>query len=81
MTMRNIDAASYGWIHLFIEGIQPGGTLRPDWSGVSTADARKLQHYFERVAVRLRGNPGHDYAQILEAHFKGIADSLDPWPV
>jgi hypothetical protein len=78
MTMRDIDAASYGWIHLFNQGAVDG--LPEGWSNPHTADSRKLEGYFERVAVREKGHPSYDYARILEAHFKEIADSLDPWP-
>lgn len=81
MTMRGIDAASYGWIHLFIEGVEPGHALSDGWHDPRTADPRKLEHYFERVAIRLRGSPGHDYARGLEQHFKEVADAREPWPV
>lgn len=83
MTMRMIDAASYGWIHLFIhahdEGA-PSDTGR-DWADPGTADPRKIEGFFERVAIRLRGTPGHDLARALEAHYKELADARESWPV
>lgn len=80
MTMRMIDAASYGWIHLFIQTQDVSDQSNPEWASPGTADPRKLEGFFERVAIRLRETSGHDYARRLEAHYKEIADSTEVWP-
>jgi hypothetical protein len=83
-TQRLIDAASYGWIHMFIRS--HGDEASPPESGLGwldphDADPAKLAGYFGRVAIRLRSTGAHDYAQILEKHFLGVAEEYQmPWP-
>jgi hypothetical protein len=83
-THRLIDAASYGWIHMFIRRY---GTDAPPpepglgWLDPHDADPAKLSDYFGRVAIRLRSTGAFDYATSLENHFRELADNQQlPWP-
>jgi hypothetical protein len=83
-TQRLIDAASYGWIHMFIRSHgedapppQPGD----GWLDTHDADPAKLAAYFGRVAIRLRNTGAIEYAKSLESHFHAVAEKLQmPWP-
>jgi hypothetical protein len=83
-THRLIDAASYGWIHMFIR--HHGEEARPresgdDWLALHDADPVKIAAYFGRVAIRLRDTDAFDYATSLETYFDSLAEAHQlPWP-
>jgi hypothetical protein len=82
-TQRLIDAASYGWIHMFIR--HHGEEARPrepgdDWLAPHDADPAKIAAYFGRVAIRLRNTGAFDYATSLETYFDALAEAYHvPW--
>jgi hypothetical protein len=80
-THRMIDAASYGWIHMFIrnhgENAQPANDPIYRWLDPHDADPQKLGDYFGRVAIRLRSTGAFEYATALEHHFHEVAKIID----
>jgi hypothetical protein len=83
-THRLIDAASYGWIHMFIRSHgedAPPASPGPGWLDPHDADPAKLGAFFGRVAIRLRSTGAFEYATSLEKHFLGVAETIQiPWP-
>jgi hypothetical protein len=83
-THRLIDAASYGWIHMFIRhhGVEaPPREPGDDWLAPHDADPAKIAAFFGRVAIRLRNTGAFDYATTLETYFKELAEAYQaPWP-
>ncbi|HEY4606869.1 MAG TPA: hypothetical protein VIH55_04395 [Acidimicrobiia bacterium] len=84
-THRLIDAASYGWIHMFIRNHgedAPPQEPGPAWLDPHDADPQKLGDFFGRVAIRLRSTGAFDYATLLERHFHELAAEQElPWPL
>ncbi len=78
-TQRQIDAASYGWIHMFIRSQDEAPEHDPGlrWLDPHDADPQKLSDYFGRVAARLRDTEAHDYALALQRHFAEVAENLN----
>ncbi|MGH8873335.1 MAG: hypothetical protein ACRDWS_15340 [Acidimicrobiia bacterium] len=77
-THRMIDAASYGWIHVFIRNNgeeAPAEAPSADWLDLHDADPAKLEGFFGRVAIRLRNTGAFDYATSLQEYFHGLAET------
>jgi hypothetical protein len=83
-THRQIDAASYGWIHMFIRSHGEGAPPTPPghaWLDPHDADPTKLGDFFGRVALRLRNTGAFEYAKSLQEHFHAVGETLQmPWP-
>jgi hypothetical protein len=83
-THRQIDAASYGWIHQFIRSHGEGAPPQPEghaWLDPHDADPNKIGDFFGRVALRLRNTGAYEYADSLARHFHGVGEAMQmPWP-
>ena len=74
-TQRVIDAASYGWIHRFIRQ-HTDGTADETWLEPGDALPDRLSDFFARVAIRLGGREGGEYAALVGEYFHQRYDSV-----